>query len=64
MLLFASSTTVKDISIDKYSTNNKLLSEIKTRMVLENGLVIHIWEWNDKAKELGLNKHPNAGLIA
>ena len=33
-------------------------------MVLENGLVIHIWEWNEKAKELGLDKHPNAGLIA
>jgi len=44
MLLFASSTTVKDISIDKYSTNNKLLSEIKTRMILEHGLVIHFWE--------------------
>ena len=23
-------------------------------MVLENGLVFHIWEWNKKAKELGL----------
>ena len=44
MLLFASSTTAKDISIDKYSTNNKLLSEIKTRMILEHGLVIHVWE--------------------
>ena len=40
------------------------MSEVKTRMVLENGLVIHIWEWNEKAKELGLDKHPNAGLIA
>ena len=45
-------------------TFNKLLSEVKTRMVLENGLVIHIWEWNEKAKELGLDRHPNAGLIA
>ena len=33
-------------------------------MVLENGLVIHIWGWNEKAKELGLDKHPNAGLTA
>ena len=33
-------------------------------MILENGLVVHIWEWNEKAKELGLDKHPNAGLIA
>ena len=45
-------------------TFNKLLSEVKTRMVLENGLVIHIWEWNEKAKELELDKHPNADLIA
>ena len=40
------------------------MSEVKTRMVLENGLVIHIWELNEKAKELGLEKHPNPGLIA
>ena len=64
MLLFAGSSFADDISIENYSTDNKLLSEVKTRMVLENGLVIHIWEWNDKAKELGLDKHPNAGLIA
>ena len=63
-LFFASSVTAEDISIENYSTDNKLLSEVKTRMVLENGLVIHIWEWNEKAKELGLDKHPNAGLIA
>ena len=63
-LFFATSVTAEDISIENYSTDNKLLSEVKTRMVLENGLVIHIWEWNEKAKELGLDKHPNAGLIA
>ena len=33
-------------------------------MILENGLVIHIWEWNDKAKELGMDKHISIGLIA
>ena len=64
MLLFASSSFAEDISTVNYSTDNKLLSEVKTRMILENGLVIHIWEWNEKAKELGLDKHPNAGLIA
>ena len=63
-LFFASSSFAEDISIENYSTDNKLLSEVKTRMILENGLVIHIWEWNEKAKELGLDKHPNAGLIA
>ena len=64
MLLFASGSFAEDISTVNYSTDNKLLSEVKTRMILENGLVIHIWEWNEKAKELGLDKHPNAGLIA
>ncbi len=64
MLLFASGSFAENMSTINYSTDNKLLSEVKTRMILENGLVIHIWEWNDKAKELGLDKHPNAGLIA
>ena len=63
-LFFASSSFAEDISIENYSTDNKLLSEVKTRMILDNGLVIHIWEWNEKAKELGLEKYPNAGLIA
>ena len=63
-LFFASGLTAEDMSNANYSTDNKLLSEVKTRMILENGLVIHIWEWNEKAKELGLDKHPNVGLIA
>ena len=63
-LFFASSVNAQDMSIENYSTDNKLLSEVKTRMILDNGLVIHIWEWNDKAKALGMDKHPNAGLIA
>ena len=63
-LFFASSVTAQDMSTINYSKDNKLLSEVKTRMVFENGLVIHIWEWNEKAKELGLDKYPNAGLIA
>ena len=63
-LFFASGLTAEDMSTVNYSTDNKLLSEVKTRMVLENGLVIHIWEWNEKAKELGLDKYTNAGLIA
>ena len=52
------------MSTVNYSTDNKLLSEVKTLMILENCLVVHIWEWNEKAKELGLDKHPNAGLRA
>ena len=63
-LLFASSVSAEDISTENYSTDNRLLSEVKTRMVLENGLVVHIWQWNEKAKGLGLDKYPPAGLIA
>mgnify|MGYP003303086509 CR=1 FL=1 len=64
-LTFMSSMALaQEVPIQNFSTDNKLLSEVKTRMVLDNGLVIHIWEWNEKAKELGLDKHPNAGLIA
>ena len=64
MLLFASGSFAEDISIENYSTDNKLLSEVKTRMILDNGLVIHIWEWNEKAKALGMDKHIPIGLIA
>ena len=63
-LFFVSGLIAEDMSTVNYSTDNRLLSEVKTRMILDNGLVIHIWEWNEKAKELGLDKHPNAGLIA
>ena len=63
-VFFASSVSAEDISTVNYSTDNKLLSEVKTRMVLENGLVVHIWQWNEKAKGLGLDKYPPAGLIA
>ena len=64
IMALATHVSAEDISNDNYSTDNKLLSEVKTRMVLDNGLVIHIWEWNDKAKALGLDKYPPAGLIA
>ena len=63
-VFFASSTTAEDISTENYSTDNRLLSEVSTRMILTNGLVIHIWQWNEKAKGLGLDKYPPAGLIA
>ncbi|MDG1998624.1 MAG: hypothetical protein P8I79_05725 [Amylibacter sp.] len=64
IMALATQVSAEDLSTDNYSTDNKLLSEVKTRMVLENGLVVHIWEWNEKAKALGLDKHPPAGLIA
>ena len=33
-------------------------------MILDNGLVSHIWEWNEKARELDMDKHIPNGLIA
>ena len=48
-LTFVSSIALaQEVPIQNFSTDNKLLSEVKTRMVLDNGLVIHIWEWNEK----------------
>ena len=64
IMALATQVGAEEISNDNYSTDNKLLSEVKTRMVLDNGLVVHIWAWNDKAKALGLDKYPPAGLIA
>ena len=64
ILALATQVSAEDLSTDNYSTDNKLLSEVKTRMVLENGLVVHIWEWNEKAKALGMDKHIPIGLIA
>ena len=51
-LFFASGLTAQDMSTVNYSTDIKLLNEVKTRMILENGLVIHIWEWNEKLRNL------------
>ena len=64
-LTFVTSITLaQEVPIQNFSTDNKLLSEVKTRMVLDNGLVIHIWEWNEKAKGLGMDEFPPVGLIA
>ena len=54
----------EEVPIKNFSTDNRLISEVKTRMVLENGLVVHIWKWNEKANELGMGELPPAGLIA
>ena len=64
IMALATQVGAEDISIENYSTDNKLLSEVKTRMILDNGLVVHIWEWNDKAKALGMDMHIPIGLIA
>ena len=43
ILALATQVSAEDLSTDNYSTDNKLLSEVKTRMILDNGLVSHIW---------------------
>ena len=58
--------------IKEYSSDNRLLSRVSTVSVLKNGLVIHKWEWNEKATTLnskyGASKEDGgylpAGLIA
>ena len=64
IMALSTQLSAEDLSTDNYSTDNKLLSEVKTRMILDNGLVVHIWEWNEKAKALGMDKHIPIGLIA
>ena len=64
IMALSTQLSAEDLSIENYSTDNKLLSEVKTRMILDNGLVVHIWEWNEKAKALGMDKHIPIGLIA
>ena len=64
IMALATQVSAEDLSTDSYSTDNKLLSEVKTRMILDNGLVVHIWQWNEKAKALGMDKHVPIGLIA
>ena len=58
--------------LNEYSTDNRLLSNVKTALILENGLVVHQWKWNDLAASLSpkygalQNKggYPPVGLIA
>jgi hypothetical protein len=38
IMALSTQLSAEDLSTDNYSTDNKLLSEVKTRMVLDNGL--------------------------
>ena len=51
-LYFAGSVIAQDAPIKEYSSDNRLMSNVVTAGVLENGMVIHTWEWNDIAKAL------------
>ena len=51
-LFFASGLTAEDAPIKEYSSDNRLMMNVVTAGVLDNGMVIHTWEWNDTAKAL------------
>ena len=51
-LFFASGLTAEDTPFKEYSSDNRLMMNVVTASVLDNGMVIHTWEWNDTAKAL------------
>ena len=71
-LLFAGSVIAQDAPIKEYSSDNRLISNVMSIRVLDNGMVIHAWEWNDSAtaldKKYGASAEDGgyvpAGLIA
>ena len=58
--------------VKEYSSDTRLMKNVITVSVLENGMVLHDWEWNDTARQLspkyGLSVteggYPSEGLIA
>ena len=71
-MFFAGSVLAQDTPIKEYSSDNRLMKNVTTMEVLENGMVLHTWEWNDTAKALDAKYgasdedggHFPAGLIA
>ena len=51
-LFFASGLTAEDTPFKEYSSDNRLMMNVVTARVLDNGMVIHTWEWNETAKAL------------
>ena len=51
-LCFASGLTAEDTPLKEYSSDNRLMMNVVTAGVLDNGMVIHTWEWNETAKAL------------
>ena len=71
-MFFAGSVIAQDTPIKEYSSDNRLMKNVTTMAVLENGMVLHTWEWNDTATALDAKYgasdedggHFPAGLIA
>ena len=51
-LFFAGSVIAQNTPIKEYSSDNRLMKNVTTMEVLDNGMVLHFWEWNDTAKAL------------
>ena len=51
-MFFAGSVLAQDTPIKEYSSDNRLMNNVVTASVLDNGMVIHAWEWNDTATAL------------
>ena len=69
-IFFAVSVSAQEVK--ENSSDTRLMKNVVTLGVLENGMVIHDWEWNDTARQLsskyGLSVeeggYPSEGLIA
>ena len=69
-IFFAVSVSAQEVK--ENSSDTRLMKNVVTVGVLENGMVIHDWEWNDTARQLsskyGLSVeeggYPSEGLIA
>ena len=69
-IFFAGSVSAQEVK--ENSSDTRLMKNVVTVGVLENGMVIHDWEWNDTARQLsskyGLSVteggYPSEGLIA
>ena len=69
-IFFALSVSAQEVK--ENSSDTRLMKNVLTLGVLENGMVIHAWEWNDTARQLsskyGLSVeeggYPPSGLIA
>ena len=69
-IFFALSVSAQEVK--ENSSDTRLMKNVITLGVLENGMVIHAWEWNDTARQLsskyGLSVteggYPSSGLIA
>ena len=48
-------TKAENLSIFSYSTDQQLMSEIIALGILENGMNVYAWEWNEKAKAISAN---------